>query len=155
MIMSRIDFYHLQRQSLEEVLPKLLEKAYKTVDGGGILLKIGTSERLEFLNTLLWTYNDESFLPHGSKKDGFAAQQPIWLTSDDGNANRAKYLFLTDGAIADISFLHEFERVFNIFDGNSEDSLQQARDFWKQCKASDFELYYWQQKSDGTWEHKA
>ena len=28
--MNRIDFYHLQKQTLEQVLPKLVEKAYAT-----------------------------------------------------------------------------------------------------------------------------
>ena len=66
--MSRVDFYHLQNQRLEDVLPKLLEKAYGT--GKKIVVKIGNEERVEFLNSLLWTYNDTSFLPHGS---------PAWL----------------------------------------------------------------------------
>ena len=65
--MSRVDFYHLQKQPLEDVLPKLLEKAYST--GQNTLVRVGTEERVEFLNSLLWTYNDASFLPHGSKKD--------------------------------------------------------------------------------------
>ena len=66
--MSRVDFYHLQNQRLEDVLPKLLEKAYAT--GNKIAVKIGNDERVDFLNALLWTYNDTSFLPHGSRKDG-------------------------------------------------------------------------------------
>mgnify|MGYP001038588715 CR=1 FL=1 len=75
--MSRVDFYHLQSQTLENVLPKLLEKAYET--GKSVLVRVGNEERVEFLNALLWTYNDQSFLPHGSKKDGNAELQPIWL----------------------------------------------------------------------------
>ena len=42
--MSRVDFYHLQRQTLDEVLPKLLGKAYST--GKRILIKVGTAERV-------------------------------------------------------------------------------------------------------------
>ena len=90
--MTRVDFYHLQQKTLDEVLPKLLQKAYST--GKRIKVKIGTEERVEFINSLLWTYNDESFLPHGSKKDGFADQQPIWLSADIENPNTA--LFLLD-----------------------------------------------------------
>ena len=44
--MSRVDFYHLQNQRLEDVLPKLLEKAYGT--GKKIVVKIGNEERVEF-----------------------------------------------------------------------------------------------------------
>lgn len=151
--MSRVDFYHLQKQTLEEVLPKLLSKAYST--GKHIVVKIGTPERIEFLNTELWTFNDESFLPHGSKKDGFAAQQPIWLTDADDNPNNAAFLFLTDGAEISTDKLSDYERIFNIFDGNSDEALLQARNLWKEFKQAGCEVYYWQQTEKGVWEQKA
>ena len=66
--MSRVDFYHLQNQKLEDVLPKLLEKAYSIHKNA--VVRVGNAERIEFLNSLLWTYDEQSFLPHGSKKDG-------------------------------------------------------------------------------------
>jgi len=151
--MSRVDFYHLQKQTLEEVLPKLLLKAYST--GKHIVVKVGTPERVDFINTELWTFSDESFLPHGSKKDGFAAQQPIWLTDEDDNPNEAAFLFLTDGAEIGPDKLAEYERVFNIFDGNSEEALAQARNLWKNFKEAGNEVYYWQQTEKGVWEQKA
>lgn len=151
--MSRIDFYHLQKKTLEDVLPLLLQKAYGT--GKRVKIKVGTEERVEFLNSLLWTFNDESFLPHGSKKDGFAEQQPIWLAADSENPNKAKFLFLVDGAEESPAAIEQYERVFNIFDGNSEEALQQARRLWKEYKNAGNEVYYWQQSSAGKWEQKA
>lgn len=147
----RIDFYHLQKQTLEEVLPKLLEKAYAT--GKMIKIKVGNEDRVEFLNTFLWTYQDESFLPHGSKKDGSAEQQPIWLSAADDNPNNAALLFLTDEAeiAADIA---AYERIFNIFDGNNPQALEQARGLWKTLKNAGAELHYWQQDSSGSWHEK-
>lgn len=120
--MSRIDFYHLQKQNLEDVLPKLLEKAYSS--GAHINVKVGTEARVDFLNSLLWTYNDESFLPHGSKKDGAAELQPIWLSSDDDNPNNAAMLFLTDDAAPAEGDTEKYTRIFNIFDGNNPEALQ-------------------------------
>ena len=89
--MPQADFYHLQKQTLENVLPKLLEKAYAT--GKRIKVKIGNEERVEFINGILWTYDDQSFIPHGSKKDGFAEDQPVWLTAGDDNPNNAESRF--------------------------------------------------------------
>ena len=89
--MSRVDFYHLQKQSPEEVLPVLLNKAYAA--GCKICLKTISEERVTYWNGYLWTYNDESFLPHGSKKDGFTEKQPIFLTAENENANHASFLF--------------------------------------------------------------
>lgn len=150
--MSRVDFYHLQNQSLENVLPKLLEKAYET--GKKIKIKIGNEERIEFINSLLWTYDDQSFIPHGSKKDGFAELQPIWLSASDDNPNNAEMLFLVDGAKASLELVNGFERVFNIFDGNSEAAVAEARSFWKELKTSDAEIFYWQQDDAGRWKQK-
>lgn len=151
--MTRVDFYHLQQKTLDEVLPKLLQKAYST--GKRIKVKIGTEERVEFINSLLWTYNDESFLPHGSKKDGFADQQPIWLSADIENPNTALFLFLVDGAEENAETLTQYERVCNIFDGNSAEAVQQARRLWKEYKNSGCEVYYWQQDNAGKWIQKA
>ena len=111
----RVDFYHMQLSSVEQVLPKLLEKAYAT--GKRVLVKVGNEARVDFLNTALWTYEDESFLPHGTKKDGNAALQPIWLTSGDDNPNQAEMLFLVDDAKIAIDSLSQFARVINLFDG--------------------------------------
>ena len=150
--MSRIDFYHLQKLSLEEVLPKLLLKAYDS--GKKIKVKVGTAERVEFINALLWTFDDESFLPHGSKKDGFSAIQPIYISADEDNPNKAEFLFLVDGAIEPIENLSSFTRVFNIFDGNDEIALNVARKYWKAIKDSEAEIHYWQQNASGKWEQK-
>lgn len=151
--MTRVDFYHLQKVSIEQALPKLLEKAYGT--GKNVLVKVGTEARVEFLNTALWTYDDQSFLPHGSKKDGSADMQPIWLTSGEDNPNNAAMLFLVDGAVVDMDKLAGFERVFNMFDGTSDEALQQARSFWKQVKAAGHDCFYWQQDDNGSWKQKA
>ena len=148
----RVDFYHLQKQVLEDVLPKLLEKAYVT--GKKIKVKVGNEARVDFLNSILWTYNDEAFLPHGSKKDGNADLQPIWLSADEDNPNDGEFLFLVDGATETPEVLEKFERIFNIFDGNSNEALNKAREFWKQLKSANVELHYWQQSSDGRWSEK-
>ena len=150
--MTRVDFYHLQNKRLEDVLPVLLEKAYAT--GKKIVVKIGNDERVEFLNSLLWTYNDSSFLPHGTKKDGSADMQPIWLTSGDDIPNEAQFLFLVDGAESPWTSLQNFERIFNIFDGNDQESLIQARQFWKSLKQNNADVYYWQQNNNGSWQQK-
>ena len=42
---------------------------------------------------------DPDWLPHGTKAMGHAAQQPIWLTTEDAEApNGARFLVLLDGA---------------------------------------------------------
>ena len=150
--MTRIDFYHLQRSSLDQILPKLCEKAYQT--GKKIKILLGVEERVEFINSLLWTYNEGSFLPHGSKKDGFVEEQPIFISASENNENNASILILADGAMPDIEVLQNYERVLNIFDGNDVATLEKARQYWKEIKKTDGELHYWQQNTQGVFEQK-
>lgn len=51
--------------------------------------------------------------------------------------------------------MKQYERILNIFDGNDETALNNARAYWKQIKALDGELHYWQQNDRGVFEQKA
>ena len=150
--MTRVDFYHLQKSTLDQVLPKLCEKAYSA--GNRIKIMLSTEERVEFINSLLWTYNEESFLPHGSKKDGFIKEQPIFISTNEENENQADLLILADGAIFKAQDLCLYNRVLNIFDGNDASALSKAREFWKDIKELGLELHYWQQNDQGQFEQK-
>ena len=148
--MTEIGFYHLQRSSLEKALPRLLEKV---LDAGKRAVVIaGSEERVEALNTALWTYHPGSFLPHGSAADGNAAEQPVWLTERDENPNGAQVLVLTDGATS--AHVEDFERCFELFDGNDEAAVRAARERWKAYREAGHAVTYWQQ-TDGGWEKKA
>ena len=149
--MTEIWFYHLQRQRLEDVLPVLLEKALAAKMRSVVML--GSSERVEAINNHLWTHDDRSFLPHGSAKDGFAADQPIWLTDNDENPNGARILLLADGARS--AHVADYQRCFELFDGNDESAVTQARLRWKQYAEAGHEVAYWQQNAAGRWERKS
>lgn len=147
--MTEIRFYHLQRKSLEQALPELLEKCHDR--GWHAVVMAGSDERVESLAQHLWTYNDRSFLPHGSARDGAAEQQPIWLTARDENPNNATVLFLVDGARSlDVA---GFDLVCEIFDGNDEDAVASARERWRAYREASHSLAYWQQGERG-WEQK-
>jgi DNA polymerase-3 subunit chi len=143
--MTEIRFYHLTRKTLEQVLPELLEKTVER--GWRAVVMAGSMERVEALTQHLWTYNPNGFLPHGNTKDGYALDQPIWLTASDERPNGAAVLFLTDGSQS--ARLGEYERVCEVFDGNDETSLAEARRRWAAYKASGYNLSYWQQGDKG------
>lgn len=149
--MTEVNFYHLTRSTLEQALPRLLEKALQT--GARAVVMAGSAERVEALNAHLWTYDAGAFLPHGSAKDGNAALQPVWLTPYDENPNGATLLFLTDGAAS--QKLGEYARCFELFDGRDEAAVAVARERWKQLKAEGHAIAYWQQTDRGGWEKKA
>jgi len=145
-----IAFYRLAKWPLETALPRLLEKTVQS--GKRAVVMAGSKERVEVLANLLWTYERGSWLPHGSAKDGNAAEQPVWLTSADENPNAATYLFLVDGAQS--ARLAECERCFELFDGNDPDAVTEARQHWKAYTNAGHELTYWQQTERGGWQRQ-
>lgn len=149
--MTEVGFYHLQRSSLDEALPKLLEKVVEL--GHRVVLIAGSDERVDALNDLLWTYEERSWLPHGSAADGHADRQPVYLTTREENPNGADVLVLVDGVEA--GFLAGFARVVDMFDGGDDQAVAAARGRWKRCRAQGLTLAYWQQGQRGGWERKA
>jgi DNA polymerase-3 subunit chi len=149
--MTHVLFYHLEHQPLERVLPSLLERTLER--GWRAVVQAGSEERVEALDTLLWTYREESFLPHGTRRDGNSAAQPIYLTSNEDNPNGAGVRFLVDGA--ETSELSRYDRVVCLFDGRDAAAVAKAREHWKVAKGVGCEVTYWQQSSEGRWEKKA
>lgn len=149
--MTQIGFYHLMRLPLDQALPKLLEKAVQA--GLRVVVMAGSSERVEHLNAILWTFSEESWLPHGSARDGEAALQPIWLTDREENPNNATVLVLCDGARP--TSLDGWDRCLDLFDGNDENVVLAARERWKTWKAEGHQLVYYQQNLNGGWEEKS
>jgi DNA polymerase-3 subunit chi len=148
--MTDIRFYHMMTKRLEQALPELLAKAI-TVQPR-IVIKAGSRERIEVLDSLLWTFDAASFLPHGYVRDGNEAEQPIWLTTEDDNPNGARMLVLADGATSDQ--VANYELCCELFDGNDESAVQAARARWTAYKAAGHELTYFQQDEQGRWVKK-
>ena len=113
--MAEILFYHLQRRPLEAALATLLQKSLER--GWRVVVQASDPERVAALDDRLWTYDDQSFLPHGSDREADAHEQPILVTSSPDNPNGSQVRILIDGAPlpADPSL---YERVVVLFDEN-------------------------------------
>jgi DNA polymerase-3 subunit chi len=148
--LSEVGFYHLQTTPLERALPKLLERSLS--GGFRVLVVAGSAERVAHLDALLWTYDEASFLPHGSRRDGQPERQPILLSETEDNANGADLLVLTDGAAS--TRLADYRRCLDVFDGGDEAAVAAARERWQAAKAAGHALTYWQQTETG-WTKKA
>jgi DNA polymerase-3 subunit chi len=155
--MTDVWFYHLQRQPLERALPVLLERSLAR--GWRAVVQAATARGLERLDDLLWTYAPESFLPHGSQKDGDGETQPIFLTLGDDNPNRAQVRFFVENAelapILAAAGSAPTERAILMFDGNDEMAVAAARAQWRRLKEAGHALSYWRQNDEGKWEKQA
>ena len=144
-------FYHLERTTLDQALPELLEKTLAR--GWKAVVRAGASERVEHLDGWLWSYRDDSFLAHGLADDPHAERQPIVLTTGVENPNAAQALFLIDGAEA--GALDDYQRCILLFDGRDEQALAQARRQWSAFRKSSLPTAYWRQGAERGWEKQA
>ena len=149
--MTDVAFYHMTRSSLEQALPRLLERILETQKRA--IVYGATQERIDSLNTTLWTYGRGSFIPHGTHKDGNPEDQPVWLTTENENPNNATFLLVIENQT--LPTLDTYERCLILFDGNDETAVKDARATWKTLKGLGHTLAYWAQDKDGRWEKAA
>ena len=149
--MTEVWFYHLEAKMLDQVLPELLERSLSRK--WRAVVRVGSRQRLEALDSHLWTYRDDSFLAHGSSAEPQSAFQPILLTLDATAPNGADILFLVDGAEA--FDLDGFKRCVDLFDGRDPAAVEAARSRWRSAVKAGHEVTYWQQTESGKWEKRA
>jgi len=150
--MTEVLFYHLKGQTPEQVLPTLLQKSLDR--GWRVVVQASSEERVEALDAHLWTWRDDSFLPHGTWRDPEASQQPILLTASDHNPNGASIRFLVDGAMMPQDGA-AYERLVLLFDGEDPDAREAARTRWSEAKSAGFEVTYWRADENGGWRREA
>ena len=139
-------FYHLEFQPLERVLPILLEKTIER--GWRAVIEVGSAERAAALDTALWTYRDDSFLPHGLAGETTDAEQPVLITTGPENNNSAVVRFFVDRAVPKSAA--GYERIVYLFSGHDPDAVTAARAAWRALRDGN-EVTYWQQDENGRW----
>ena len=142
--MTEVFFYHLERSRPEQVLPTLLEKTLQR--GWKALVKLADSEAVTAMDEALWTFREESFLPHGV--DG--AEHPVMLSQGDEPLNRAEAVFLGPGTMMVPEAMRAFQRCVLLF---LPEGAEAARAQWRILKDEGFEVTYWKQTLEGRWEN--
>ena len=148
-------FYCLERKSIEDILPGLLERTVER--GWRAVVRTDSKERMTALDTHLWTYSEQSFLAHGTPETGNPSHQPVYLTTGEENPNGASVLFLAAGEVPshwDAPRFAGFARVVVLFNGQDADVLAAARASWREAQACGHNPAFWRQNPSGKWEQQ-
>jgi DNA polymerase-3 subunit chi len=148
--MTDVLFYHLEQRPLESVLPALVEKTLER--GWRAVIEVGSAERATALDTALWTFRDDSFLPHGIAGEESDPDQPVLITTGADNNNAANVRFFVDRAVPKSA--EGYERIVYLFSGHDPDAVSEARLAWRALVPGNT-VTYWQQDADGRWAKKA
>lgn len=145
MLWVRLDFYHLTSDRAEDLLVRIAERL---IDQHERLLIVSEDPvQREALDTLLWSFAADSFLPHAQSGNDDASQ-PILISASPDGANDARNVAFADGVWREAGL--GFSRAFFLFD---ELAIDGARALWKRLSGrDDVERRFWKRDDDGRWQ---
>ncbi|MEM7073407.1 MAG: DNA polymerase III subunit chi, partial [Pseudomonadota bacterium] len=111
---SEIRFYHLMRHRLEVAVMQIVSRCFER--GWRVRVLCEDDAQAEAIAGYLWSASDRKFLPCGTKLDGRAQLQPIWLSAADENPNNATVSLILNEARP--RSWHGFAMSCLLFDGN-------------------------------------
>jgi DNA polymerase-3 subunit chi len=129
---TRVDFYILDATEPAKRLGfacRLTEKAYGLEHR--VYAHMATAQDAEQLDEMLWTFRQDSFVPHQLLTETTEKRAPVSIgTADSCETNGDLLINLADTAPA---FITEFQRVAEIV-GGDEQSRQAGRERFKQYR---------------------
>ncbi len=145
-----INFYHFLYGDFDKTVANLINKIYES--SLQVVLLLESPEQLNTYNNLLWRFSQKSFIPHGSSQEGFASEQPVWLTTKIENPNNSDIIVSLANVIVDNDA--PFKKILEVFNGKDHDKVHNARIRWKHYKENCNNMKYWSQDSNGKWLQK-
>ncbi len=148
--MADVWFYHLEREPVSAVLPRILAGLHNR--GECVCVMGAEKEPLAALSKQLWMLEDVAFVPHGFAWDGADERDTICFAIDQNVPNGADHLIFTGMMPQTVDGIR---RASVFFDGGEEADVLAARAVWKQFRAAGHALKYWRQNEAGRWEDQA
>ena len=145
--MTEIFFYKLKNLSVELFLISLIEKSI-SVNWNSVVL-LDNVERMEEINDLLWTFNDVSFIPHGSQSDLNPEKNKVYLTCNEENPNKANAIFSIDGVA--INNPKNWSRCIYIFNEQNLKVTDELESYKREIKDLDYIQKSFEQDQNGKW----
>jgi DNA polymerase-3 subunit chi len=120
---TRVDFYIVEGDDDRlGIACRLAQKAYDA--GQKVHVHTGDAAQTQRLDDLLWTFRQQSFVPHARAGTPEADGSPVVI--DHGDAPDAPYQLLFNLAADVPPFFSRFERVIEVI-GRDPDEVRQGR----------------------------
>ncbi|KTD65061.1 DNA polymerase III subunit chi [Legionella shakespearei] len=136
---TRVDFYLLASNEADVrglVACRLLEKAY--YKGHRIFVFCTDQHQAEYIDELLWTFRDDSFVPHNLQGEGPEPPPPIQIGYDKEPRGFNDILLNFSATIP--PFYSKFKRVIELV-ANDETEKELSRAHYKEYRAKGCELH--------------
>lgn len=138
--MARIDFFQLRGSRWQG--DACAQVAAAVAGGDRVYLWVGSEAEARQFDDLLWTYQEDSFVPHDRWDGQGDLDTPVAVGWHPGNPNRADCLVLARDATPDE--VRGFTRVVDFVTTAVPTLLDAARARWLAFRAAGFEVEYHQ-----------
>src|SRR3990167_2159759 len=131
----RVDFYVIDEQDntyqKDLIACKLIEKAYNK--GHRIFVFCDNEQQAHHIDELLWTFKEESFIPHNLQGEGPDSPPPIQIGFDPNLCIFNDLLLNMSQTIPE--FYTRFKRVLEIVTNETKEIAREHYRYYKQQRA--------------------
>ena len=136
---TNVLFHHfesIERKDFLIYVCKLIEKGYKQ-NINPIFIKTNTQKQAEELDKFLWTFRQESYIPHTLVDQDSNNTQPVQIGWIDNEIEDAEAIINLSDGMPDIS--NHLKKIHEIIE-NIDEKKEKARERWKKYKSIGFNI---------------
>ncbi|MDC0185566.1 DNA polymerase III subunit chi [Gammaproteobacteria bacterium] len=136
---TNVLFHHfesIERKDFLIYVCKLIERGYKQ-NINPIFIKTDTQKQAEELDKVLWTFRQESYIPHTLVDQDSNNTQPVQIGWIDNEIDDAEAIINLSDGMPDIS--NDLKKIHEIID-NIDEKKEKARERWKKYKSIGFNI---------------
>ena len=136
---TNVLFHHfesIERKDFLIYVCKLIEKGYKQ-NINPIFIKTDTQKQAEEIDKILWTFRQESYIPHTLVDQDSNNTQPVQIGWIDNEIEDAEAIINLSDGMPDIS--NHLKKIHEIIE-NIDEKKDKARERWKKYKSIGFNI---------------
>ena len=144
--LEKVYFYNSSQRDIIADISWLTEKLYK--ERNRIVVYCKDQETVELINTFLWRYKEDVFIPHSVEKNEQSIIDPVLITTEVDQNHNYNVLLAINGVLINEKDWLNFATVYYFFDNKENKEKENARLMWKSFSALDITCKYWVNKEN-------
>ena len=139
-------FYNSSHRNVVADISRLIEKLFK--EKNRILVCCEDQEAVEAIDTFLWAYREDGFIPHSIVTKEKLPDYPVLITTDIHEDYEHDVLLALNGVLIKEKDWRKFSKAYYFFDDQENKEKENAREMWKSFSALNIVCNYWVNKAN-------
>ena len=139
--MREFFFYNITSRDFFKDSAILIEQLFK--QGIKALILCPDDEVSSFFDDYLWSFKEESFIPHTVLDRDTSQLETIIISKEQISMEDFKTLIVLKGSTVDTDYCNRFEKTYYFFDDKNDDEKKLARTLWRESVNLGTKCKYW------------